>query len=147
MQATFMYIDLDKAEIILEKLKCMSSQPEWLLGIIISVRVTLTVSDYYRLSSRIICSLSNDKTIKNSDGLYTGKKSQKINRSKTAAGILSSKHMKLRKLEKARKSCKLIQKTASPHLRSLISNTNLTYLGKSYPSSSLNFPDILNSTC
>lgn len=75
MQATFMYIDLDKVEIILEKLKCMTSQPEWLLGSIISVRVTLTLSDCYRLSSRIICCLSNDKTMKNSDGLYTGKKS------------------------------------------------------------------------
>jgi len=55
--ATFLYVDLGKAGIISTKLKCMTSQPEWLLGSNVSVRVTLTLSGYYRWSYRIICCL------------------------------------------------------------------------------------------
>lgn len=63
-------IDPSKAEIILKKLKCSTSQSEWLLGTTASARVMLMLSDYYRLRSRIIYFLSNSKAMKNSDGLY-----------------------------------------------------------------------------
>lgn len=142
--ATLLSIDHSKAEIILEKLKWPTSQSEWLLGTIASVRVMLMLSDYYRLRSRIIYFLSDNKAMKNSGGFYTGKKlvSLMINRRKTAAGFLS-----LNK-ENAKGSCKLIQKTTSPHFSPVISNANPTYLVISYSSSSpLNFPYLLDSAC